>query len=136
MKEIAFYPFKIGLNSYSVSGRLAKPIKEPILVDPKNRYEVLFVIDNSYSEGAKLDFSGLNGKFFFSLLRQKLVSWELFSSATLGRFYINFSRKNRGFDKTSVENFFEDCHKKVRRTNKNVNQLSDQERQKRIDQLE
>jgi len=64
LKEIAFYLFEIGFNSYSVSGRLAKPIKESILVDPKNRYEVLFVIDNSYWEGTKLDFSGLNGNFF------------------------------------------------------------------------
>jgi len=55
------------------------------------------VIDNSYWEGTKLDFSGLNGKFFYSLVQQKVVSWELFSSATLGRFDINFSRKNRGF---------------------------------------
>ena len=64
LKEIAFYLFEIRFNSYSVSGRLAKPIKESILVDPKNRYEVLFVIDNSYWEGTKLDFSGLNGNFF------------------------------------------------------------------------
>ena len=95
-------------------------MKESILVDSKNSYEVLFVIENSYWKGTKLDFSGLNGKFFYSLVQQKLVSWELFSSATLGRFDINFSRKNRVFDKTSVEDFFEDCHKKVRRTNKNV----------------
>lgn len=120
LKEIASYLFQIGFNSYFVSGRLAKPMKESILVDSKNSYEVLFVIENSYWKGTKLDFSGLNGKFFYTLVQQKLVSWELFSSATLGRFDINFSRKNREFDKTSVEDFFEDCHKKVRRTNKNV----------------
>ena len=59
-------------------------------------YEVLFVIENSYWKGTKLDFFGLNGKFFYTLVQQKLVSWKLFSSATLGRFDINFSRKNRG----------------------------------------
>lgn len=119
-KEIASYLFKIGFNSYSVSARLAKPIKEPIFVSSKNSYEVIFVTENSYWEGTKLDFSGLNGKIFYSLLQQKLLSWELFSSATLERFDLNFSRKNTRFDKTSAENFFEDCHKKVRRTNKNV----------------
>ena len=66
-------------------------MKESILVDSKNSYEVLFVIENSYWKGTKLDFSGLNGKFFYTLVQQKLVSWELFSSATLGRFDINFS---------------------------------------------
>ena len=64
LKEIASYLFQIGFNSYFVSGRLAKPMKESILVDSKNSYEVLFVIENSYWKGTKLDFSGLNGNFF------------------------------------------------------------------------
>ena len=37
-------------------------------------YEVLFVIENSYWKGTKLDFFGLNGKFFYTLVQQKLVS--------------------------------------------------------------
>lgn len=48
IEEIAQYLFEIGFNSYFLSGRLAKPIKESILVDTKNSYEVFFVIENSY----------------------------------------------------------------------------------------
>ena len=58
LKEIVSYLFEIGFNSYFVSGRLAKPMKESILVDSKNSYEVLFVIENSYWKGTKLNFLG------------------------------------------------------------------------------
>ena len=44
--KIADYLFKIGFNSYQESGKLAKPIKEPILVNSKNQFQVCFVGDN------------------------------------------------------------------------------------------
>ncbi len=46
--EITNYLFKLGFNSYQESGKLAKPIKESILVSSKNQFEVCFVGDNSY----------------------------------------------------------------------------------------
>lgn len=36
--KIADYLFKIGFNSYQESGKLIKPIKEPILVNSKNQF--------------------------------------------------------------------------------------------------
>ena len=48
MIKIANYLFKLGFNSYQESGKLAKPIKQPILVSSKNKFEVLFIIDKSY----------------------------------------------------------------------------------------
>ena len=39
-KEITNYLFKLGFNSYQESGKLAKPIKEPIQVNFKNQLEV------------------------------------------------------------------------------------------------
>jgi len=41
--KIADYLFKLGFNSYQESGKLAKPIKEPIQVNFNNKFEVLFV---------------------------------------------------------------------------------------------
>ena len=57
--KIADYLFKIGFNSYQESGKLTKPIKEPILVNSKNQFQVCFVRDNSYWDGTLLHFSGL-----------------------------------------------------------------------------
>jgi len=41
--KIANYLFKLGFNSYKESGKLAKPIQESILINSKNKYEVLFI---------------------------------------------------------------------------------------------
>lgn len=46
--KIANYLFKIGFNSYQESGKLAKPFKEPIFVNSKNKFRVCFVENNSY----------------------------------------------------------------------------------------
>ena len=119
-KKIANYLFKFGFNSYQESGKLAKPVKESILVSSNNQFEVCFVENNSYWQGTLLQFSGLNAKNFYSLIQQKLVPWKLFSSATLGRFDIYYRREDRKTDKTLPEDFLEACHKKVRKTNQNV----------------
>lgn len=41
--KIAKYLFKLGFNSYQESGKLAKPIQEPILVKETSSYKVVFV---------------------------------------------------------------------------------------------
>ena len=46
--KIANHLFKIGFSSYQKSGKLAKPIKEPIFVNSKNKSQIYFVGDNSY----------------------------------------------------------------------------------------
>ena len=106
-KKTANYLFKFGFNSYQESGKLAKPVKESIFVSSNNQFEVCFVENNSYWQGTLLQFSGLNAKNFYSLIQQKLVPWKLFSSATLGRFDIYYSRNHKQGDKISVRDFFE-----------------------------
>jgi hypothetical protein len=48
MVELANYLFKLGFNSYQESGKLAKPMKESIVVSSKNKSEVLFVLPRNY----------------------------------------------------------------------------------------
>jgi hypothetical protein len=61
----------MGFNSYQESGKLAKPIKKSILVSSKNKFEVRFVLDNSYWNGTLLHFSGSNATVFYSLAQKK-----------------------------------------------------------------
>jgi hypothetical protein len=90
--KIADYLEKIGFNSYQQSGKLTKPIKEPILVDSENQFETLFVKEGPYWDGTMLQFSGSNANRFWSLIKQQLICWTLFSLATLGRLDICYSR--------------------------------------------
>jgi hypothetical protein len=68
--KIADYLFKIGFNSYQESGKLTKPIKEPILVNSKNQFQVCFVGDNPYWDGTLLHFSGLNAARFYRIAKK------------------------------------------------------------------
>lgn len=121
MKQIADYLFTLGFNSYQESGKLAKPIRESIRVDPNNQSQVIFVVDNVYWKGTILNFSGRNAASFYYIITQQIVSWKLFSSATLGRFDIYYSRKNKIHDNSSVMDFFQNCHTKIAQTSRNVN---------------
>jgi hypothetical protein len=118
--KIANYLFKIGFNSYQESGKLARPIKESILVSPENNLEALFVTRGPYWEGTILQFSGSNGNHFYSLVQKKLIQWKLFSLATLGRFDIYYSRKNQSKDKISGKEFLENCQRNLKQINRNV----------------
>ena len=67
--KLAKYLFKIGFNSYQESGKLAKPIKEPILVSSKNKFQVLFVNEGPYWKGTYVHFSGRNATIFYHLVK-------------------------------------------------------------------
>lgn len=118
--KLAKYFFKIGFNSYQQSGRLKEPIQSPIFVDLKNKYQILFVNDNSHWDGTLLHFPGPNAAWFYSLVQKKLIEWDIFYDATLGRVDLVYSRKNKGKDKTSVYDFFQSCLHKLRQSNQNV----------------
>ena len=117
--KLAEYLFNIGFNSYQESGKLAKPVKESIFASSKNKFQVLFVNEAPYWEGTSVQFSGMNASFFYSLIKLKLINWKLFSSAILGRFDLNYLRKNKTHDKISARQFLENCQRKLMQTNKN-----------------
>ena len=82
----ANYLFKLGFNSYKESGKLTKPIKESILVNFKNKFEVCFVADNFSWGGTLLHFSGFNATRFYFFAKKQIIDWTIFSSAVLNRF--------------------------------------------------
>lgn len=108
--QIVNYLFKAGFNLYQESGKLDKLIKESILVSPKNKLEAFFVIKGSYCQEIIIQFYGFNAKNFDNLIKQKLVPNKLFFSASLDRFEIHYSRKNRIFNKIS----YRDKNQKVK----------------------
>ena len=118
--RIAKYLFQLGFNSYQESGKLAKPIKEPILVNPKNQFEVCFVGDNYYWGGTLLHFSGNNATRFYFFAKKQIIDWTIFSLAVLSRFDLYYLRQNQIEDKISSNNFLHNCYNKLKQTNKNV----------------
>jgi hypothetical protein len=76
--KLAEYLFKIGFNSYQESGKLAKPIKESILVSSKNKFQVLFVHEAPYWKGTSVYFSGASATFFTVLLNKRQLIGNFF----------------------------------------------------------
>lgn len=101
--EVANYLFKLGFNSYQESRKL--PIKQPILENTHNSFQVSFVLDNPYWDGILLHFSGSNAARFYFLSTQNLIDWTIFSFAILSRFDLYYSRENTLFDKITSTHF-------------------------------
>lgn len=72
LSSIAEYLFQLGFNSYQESGKLAKPIKEPILVNSKNQFEVCFVADNLYQSRTLSHFSGSKATRFYFFVKEEI----------------------------------------------------------------
>jgi hypothetical protein len=76
-------------------GKLAKPINQFITGSPKNKLEALFVTDLPHWNGTVIQFSGVNAEIFYTFIKQESVSWELFSSAILGRLDLYYYLENK-----------------------------------------
>ena len=68
--RIANYLFQPGFNSYQQSGKLDKPIQESILINSKNKYEVLFIEERSYWKGTTFQFSEFNATLFYNFVQK------------------------------------------------------------------
>lgn len=97
--QITNYLFKLGFNSYQESGKLAKPLKEPIQVNYTNKFEVLFVKESRYWQGTTLNFSGSNAFVFYAFFQKNFIDWTIFSSGVLNRFDLYYFRNNKIQDK-------------------------------------
>ena len=114
------YLFQLGFNSYKESSKLAKPIKESILVSSKNKFEVCFIVDNTYWNGTLLHFTGVNATRFYFFVKKQIIDWTIFSSAVLSRFDLYFEPNYKTADKASVREFLQNCQKNIKQNNKNT----------------
>lgn len=118
--DLATYLFEIGFNSYQQSGKLSKPKKEPIKVNPENKFQVLFVIESPHWKGTIVQFSGFNARKFYSLIQNESFSWELLSDSTLGRLDLYYSRRNKKKDSITSDDFLENCYQELKETGKKI----------------
>lgn len=118
--EVANYLFKLGFNSYQESSKFAKQIKQPILQNTDNSFQVSFVLDNPHWDGILLHFSESNAARFYFLSTQNLIDWTIFSSAILSRFDLYYSRENTISDKISTTDFLTDSYIKLKQTTKTL----------------
>lgn len=120
-EKIANYLFQIGFNSYQESAKLVKPMKEPILVHSKNKFDVWFVGDHTFWDGTLLHFSGRNASRFYFLWKEKTIDWTIFSSGVLSRLDLCYSRPKKKDDKMSIPDFLHQSFGELQQTKRKVN---------------
>lgn len=111
----------LGFNSYQESAKWVEPIQEPICVHSKNAFRVRFVIDHLHWDGTLLHVSGANAAQFYRLWKDKKMDLTLWTSSVLTRFDLCYARKTKKQERSLIPEFLENCHKKLKQTNKNVN---------------
>lgn len=89
--------------------RILFPLVINIQLDLSNKVEVFFVKEGPYWQDTTLQFSESNANCFYSFVRKKLVNWKIFSSPTIGRCDLYYSRNNKSTDKISGKDFLENC---------------------------
>ena len=88
-----------------------------MFVNNKNKFKVIFITDQPYWNLTVVAFSGINASRFYEIIKQKPILASKFSSATLGRVDLCYSREYKITDKISVEDFFSQVDSKIKQMN-------------------
>jgi len=107
-KVIVDYLFEIGFNSYYECGKLARPQKEVLKKDSKNKFEVLFVKEGPYWNGTLLHFSGKNAARFYQYAKRKNIDSQILSNGILSRFDLHYNLETF-IEEENLRSFFQEC---------------------------
>jgi hypothetical protein len=92
-KLIVFFS-NLSFSCYNRSEKLSKPTRE--LISTNSDYSVYFIEDFQYWRGTKISFSGKSANYFYSLILENVIDWNLFPEAThLSRFDLYYDHPCR-----------------------------------------
>ena len=99
--------FKLGFNSFDVDKKYRDPVQDSIQTNSKNQYQIQFVVNiSSYWNGVCVAFPGNSAALFYQLSKEKKVDWNLFDSANINRFDLNYLRPIDPSQERKVVDFF------------------------------
>ena len=99
--------FKLGFNSFYVDKKYRDPVQDSIQTNSNNQYQIQFVVNvSSYWNGVCVAFPGNSSAFFYQLSKEKKIDWNLFYSANINRFDLNYIRTIDPSQERQVVDFF------------------------------
>ena len=99
--------FKLGFNSFDVDKKYRDPIQTRIQTNSNNQHQIQFVGNvSSYWNGVCVAFPGNSAAFFYQLSKEKKIDWNLFDSAPINRFDLNYLRSIQPSQERQVARFF------------------------------
>jgi hypothetical protein len=106
--------FKLGFNSFDVDKKCRDPVQDSIQTNSKNQYQIQFVVNiSSYWNGVCVSFPGQSGAFFYQLSKEKKIDWNLFDSANINRFDLNYLRPIHPSQERQVADFFKQSEQTI-----------------------
>jgi hypothetical protein len=125
-KSIANYLFQ----NFSFNSIISKKINykwksESLNYDSQNQFQVAFWQHeydpefNSFWSGCKIDFSGTNADYLYTLIKQGKLDCNIFNDVSLSRFDIHYFRKSNSVDSNQrVKDFMESSFNSIRAKSK------------------
>ena len=113
-KIIEFF-FNLGFNSFDVDKKYRESRSTPIQINSKNQYQIQFVVNvSTYWDGVCLVFPSKSAAFFYQLLKQKKIDWNLFPAAKINRLDLNYLRPIQPSQESLVVDFFKQSEETIR----------------------
>ena len=114
-QKIVLSFFKLGFNSFYVDKKYRDPVQDSIQTNSKNQYQIQFVVNiSSYWNGVCVAFPGNSAAFFYQLSKEKKIDWNLFDSANINRFDLNYIRTIDPSQERQVVDFFKQSEEIIR----------------------
>ena len=114
-QQIVQFFFKLGFNSFDVDKKYRESRSTEIQTNSKNQYQIQFVVNvNTYWDGVCLVFPSKSAAFFYQLLKEKNIDWNLFSAAEINRLDLNYLRPIHPSQERLVADFFKQSEETIR----------------------
>ena len=114
-QQIVQFFFKLGFNSFDVDKKYRESRSTEIQTNSKNQYQIQFVVNvSTYWDGVCLVFPSKSAAFFYQLLKQKKIDWNLFPAAKINRLDLNYLRPIHPSQERLVADFFKQSEETIR----------------------
>ena len=114
-QQIVQFFFKLGFNSFDVDKKYRESRSTEIQTNSKNQYQIQCVVNvSTYWDGICLVFPSKSAAFFYQLLKQKKIDWNLFPAAKINRLDLNYLRPIQPSQEYLVVDFFKQSEETIR----------------------
>ena len=114
-QKIVEFFFKLGFNSFDVDKKYREARSTEIQTNSKNQYQIQFVVNfTMHWDRVCLGFPSKSAAFFYQLLKEKKIDWNLFSAAKINRLDLNYLRPIHPSQERQVADFFKQSEEIIR----------------------
>ena len=114
--DLINYFYKLGFNSYETDRKYRNAFDETIKYNSKNLYQIRFIKNiTPHWKGIAVVFPDDSAAYFYKLVKNYQIQWDLFDLGILSRFDLNYLRPLQLDEGYSVTQFLRTSQKEIRK---------------------